>query len=379
MIYLDSAATSYPKPPSVYRAWNTALSAYGANPGHSGHRMAEKTASAVYDSRAKCAELFGADPENTVFTLNCTHALNFAIKGLGSQGCHYVASDLEHNAAIRPIYAAAEHFLGGYTLFRTDEDDRVTLSNAEQALKPNTVALICTAASNVTGRRLPLRGLAELCKRRGVCFIVDAAQGAGVLPLSLSDGINIICAAGHKGLYGPMGTGLLITDGSYPLGTLIEGGTGSLSESQHQPDFLPDRLESGTINTPGAITLGAGAEFVRRRGIDSIYRHEMGLCLNFVNALRRMEHIQLYTDLSAENIHKYVPVVPFNIKGMAASEGAALLSDHGIYMRGGLHCAPLAHRKLGTLDTGGTIRFAPSVFNTPAEIAQVTNFLSKLK
>ncbi len=379
MIYLDNAATSYPKPPSVYRAWSRSLSAYGANPGRSGHSMAERTASAVYESRAKCAELFNADPENTIFTLNCTHALNLAIKGLGRKGCHYVASDIEHNASIRPIYAAAEHFSGGYTLFRTDDDDRITIANAEQAIKQNTVALVCTAASNVTGRRLPIKELARLCRQRGICFIVDAAQGAGVLPLSLSDGINIICAAGHKGLYGPMGTGLLITDGSYPLSPLIEGGTGSLSESLMQPDFLPDRLESGTINTPGAITLGTGVEFVQRRGTDTIYRHEMALCLQFTEAMRKMKHIQLYTDISVKNKHLYVPVVPFNIKGMTPSEGTTLLSEHGIYMRGGLHCAPLAHRKLGTLETGGTIRFAPSAFNTSAEISQVIGFLSRIK
>ncbi len=378
MIYLDNAATSFPKPPAVHRAWRESLYAYGANPGHSGHRFAEMTASAVFRSRSKCAELFGADAENTVFTLNCTHALNIAIKGLGREGCHYVTSDLEHNAVIRPIYAAAEHFGGGYTIFHTDDDDSVTLENAERAIKPNTVALVCTAASNVTGRRLPLKGLADVCRRKGVCFIVDAAQGAGVIPLSLDDGINIICVAGHKGLYGPMGTGLLLTDGAYPLSTLIEGGTGSHSESLIQPDILPDRFESGTINTPGAITLGVGADFVDRKGIASIYRHEMSLCLRFAESMRRIDNIRLYTDLCTINMQNYVPVVPFNIKGMTASEGAQLLSENGIYMRGGLHCAPLAHRKIGTIDDGGTIRFSPSVFNTMDEVSKVIGFLSRI-
>lgn len=377
MIYLDNAATTYPKPRSVYRLWQQAMSAYGANPGRSGHRFSADTAQAVYRSREQCARLFGAEPENTVFTLNCTHALNFAIKGIAHNGCHFVTSDMEHNASIRPIYAAAERFGGTLTLFEALEDHEQTLRNAERAIRSETCALVCTAASNVIGLRAPIKELAELCRRKNICFIVDAAQGAGILDLKMSDGINILCAAGHKGLYGPMGTGLMITDGKYPLSTIIEGGTGSASESLVQPDFMPDRFESGTINTAGVIALGAGAEFVRKRGQEAILSHELDLCERFCAGARRNGKIRLYNDITHDNAGKYAPVVSFNIEGESSSEGAARLSRHGFYMRGGLHCAPLAHRKTGTLD-GGTIRFSPSVFTTAQDVELLIKELGML-
>ncbi len=377
MIYLDNAATTYPKPQQVYRTWQQAMSAYGANPGRSGHRFSQETARAVFQSRERCAELFGADTENTVFTLNCTHALNMAIKGVAQGKAHFVASDMEHNAAIRPIHAVTEHIGGSYTLFETLPDEEQTVWNAERAIRPNTVALVCTAASNVIGLRTPVKELAAMCKRKNICFIVDAAQGAGILPLKMSDGINILCVAGHKGLYGPMGTGLMITDGKYPLNTIIEGGTGSASESILQPDFLPDRFESGTINTAGVIALGVGAEFVKSKGEKRIYSHEINLCKRFCAGARKMRGITLYNDINDENADWYAPVVSFNFEGIPSTEGAALLSRNGLYMRGGLHCAPLAHKKIGTESTG-TIRFSPSVFNTPQEVDTLLSAMRRI-
>ena len=264
MVYLDNAATTYPKPPQVYRAWNEAMRRFGANPGRGGYAFSAETSEAVFAAREQCALLFGALPENTIFTLNCTHALNYAIKGLAQHKAHFVISDLEHNAVLRPVHSCAAINGGSYSIFETDEDDDITLARAERAIRPHTVGMICTAASNVTGRRLPVRQLAEICRRKGICFVIDAAQGAGVLPLSLSDGINILCAAGHKGLYGPMGTGLMLTDGSVQLKTIIEGGTGSASEDPLQPRFTPDRFESGTLNTPGCAGLTKGIEFIEK-------------------------------------------------------------------------------------------------------------------
>lgn len=367
MIYLDNAATTYPKPLSVYRSWTEAMRTYGANPGRGGYEFSAATSQAVYNSRSACAELFGAQPENTVFTLNCTHALNIAIKGLGRKGVHYIISDLEHNAVLRPVHACTAHYGGSYSIFETSDSDEITLARAERAIRPNTAAMICTAASNVTGRRLPIKALAELCRRKSIVFIVDAAQGAGVLPLKLSDGINILCAAGHKSLYGPMGTGLLVTDGSVQLKTLMEGGTGSASESPLQPEFTPDRFESGTINTPGAIALGEGVRFVSAKGTDVILRHELELCRQFCGGLRRMKNVALYSDITAENSGSYAPVVSFNIGERASADISAALGERGFCLRAGLHCAPLAHRKLGTLERG-TVRFAPSVFTTKQEV-----------
>ena len=367
MIYLDNAATSYPKPQQVYRRWTEAMRTYGANPGRGGYEFSAATSQAVFESRAVCAELFGAEPENTVFTLNCTHALNTAIKGLGRKGVHYVISDLEHNAVLRPVHACAAHYGGSYSIFETHDSDEITLERAERAIRHDTVAMVCTAASNVTGRRLPIKALAEICRRKGIVFIVDAAQGAGVLPLKLTDGINIICAAGHKGLYGPMGTGLMLTDGSVQLRSLIEGGTGSASESPMQPLFTPDRFESGTINTPGAIALGEGARFVRAKGTDVILRHELELCKRFCEGMRRINGVVLYTDITEEKLGSYAPVVSFNLIGRPSAEVSAALGELGFCLRAGLHCAPLAHRKLGTLNIG-TVRFAPSVFTSKQDV-----------
>lgn len=374
MIYLDNAATTFPKPQSVYRRWAYAMSAYGANPGRSGHAFSQNTAEAVYRSREKCADFFGAEPENTIFTLNCTHALNFAIKGIAKKGCHFVTSDMEHNASIRPVYAAAKAFGGSCTMFEAVENEEQTVYYAERAIRPDTVALVCTAASNVIGLRTPLDGLADLCRRKKICFIVDAAQGAGMFPITLKSGINIICAAGHKGLYGPMGTGLMITDGKYPLNTIIEGGTGSASESAEQPDFTPDRFESGTINTAGIIALGEGVDFVKRITPEKILAHELALCRRFCAGAEKIRGVRLYNDITADNSGSYAPVVSFNIGDIPSTEGAALLSSKGFYMRGGLHCAPLAHKKTGTIN-GGTIRFSPSIFNTEREIDMLLNTL----
>lgn len=353
------------------------MSVYGANPGRSGHAFSVKTAEAVYHSREICAEFFGGEVENTIFTLNCTSALNFAIKGAARRGSHFVMSDIEHNAVSRPVYAAARELGGSCTIFENTLDDDQTVKNAERAINENTSVLVCTAASNVIGRRNPISRLGELCKKRNICFIVDAAQGAGVLPLKMDSGINILCAAGHKGLYGPMGTGLMITDGKYPLKTIMEGGTGSASESIVQPEFTPDRFESGTINTAGVIALGAGVEFVKEKTPETILNHELSLCRKFCRGARELG-ITLYNDITEENSSKYAPVVSFNIGGMSASDGAALLSENGLYLRAGLHCAPLCHKKIGTID-GGTIRFSPSAFTTEGEVNALLKTLSTIR
>lgn len=376
MVYLDNAATTYPKPQNVYRTWQSAMSVCGANPGRSGHEFSMKTAEAVYKSREICADFFGASPENTVFTLNCTHALNFAVKGIARRGCHFVVSDMEHNAAIRPVYSAAKAMDGACTMFEVEFDTEQTVLNAERAITPHTAALVCTAASNVIGLRTPVNELADLCRKRGVCFILDAAQGAGTLPLT-SENADIICSAGHKGLYGPMGTGLMITNGKYPLSTIIEGGTGSASESIVQPDFTPDRFESGTINTAGVVALGAGVDFVTRKTPKAILEHELSLCELFCSAAERIDGIILHNRITPQNKNRYAPVVSFNFERYGSEEGARLLSEHGFYMRGGLHCAPLAHKKIGTIK-GGTIRFSPSAFNNFREVERLIDVLRKI-
>ena len=364
MVYLDNAATTYPKPPSVIGKSAYAMVNYGANPGRAGHKLSMETAEAVFRARQQCADFFGARTENVCFMLNCTAALNTAIKGILTPNSHIITSDLEHNAVLRPLHAVSKRDGISYSVAKVTDDDEETVRNFRQLIKRSTKAIVCTAASNVTGRILPYKALARLCGEHGLCFILDAAQGAGVLPISLSDGINIICAAGHKGLYGPMGTGLMITDNKFRLRTLIEGGTGSASSDPEQPEFLPDRFESGTINTSGAIALGSGVAFVKEKGIDRICEHEWQLCLYAHSHLRQNENVILYGGFDRNN----APLFSFNIRGMTSEETATKLSDMGFYLRGGLHCAYLAHRKLGTLNTG-TVRFAPSVFTTKAEVS----------
>ncbi len=374
MIYFDNAATTYPKPPAVLAAMSRALVRYGANPGRAGHSMSMETAAAVYDAREKCAEFFRATPENTVFMPNCTFALNTAIKGIMTENSHAVISDIEHNAVLRPLYAISKCWGVSYTSAVTGSDDE-TAEAFRAAINRRTKAVICTLAGNVTGRIMPVKRIAELCREKGICFIVDAAQGAGVLPVKLSDGINVICAAGHKGLYGPMGTGLLVTDGKYRLSTLVEGGTGSLSKELSQPEFLPDRFESGTINTAGAISLGAGVDFVNSKGIDNIRAHESALCRLFFEEAGKLPHIRLYSDAFDE---RFAPVIPFNVGSIPAERAAAMLSDAGFALRGGFHCAYPAHRKIGTAEQGA-VRFAPSVFNTPAEVRALVRALRTIK
>lgn len=374
MVYFDNAATTYPKPHSVISAMTGALIEYGANPGRAGHKLSMKTAEAVYSAREKCAEFFGAEIENTAFMLNCTYALNTAIKGILKNGDHIICSDIEHNAVLRPIYACSKDRNVTYSFARTSDNDDETAAEFERHINRRTKAIVCTLAGNVTGKILPVKKIGEICARHNLCFIVDAAQGAGFIPVKLSDGINIICAAGHKGLYGPMGTGLLITDGKYRLNTLVEGGTGSVSKELAQPEFLPDRFESGTINTAGAISLGAGVDFVKNKGLDVIYNHEMTLCRRFYNGLSNIERVKLYTGFPDE---KYVAVIPFNIDGLSSEETASRLSDMGFCLRGGFHCAYPVHRKIGT-ETSGAVRFSPSVFSSTSETSALLKAISRI-
>lgn len=365
MINFDNSATSFPKPAAVKKAVLTAMNRFGGNPGRSGHRLSIETAEAVYSARCAAADFFGAEPDNVVFTQNCTHALNAAIKGAAPKGCHIIISSLEHNSVVRPVHALYKQGKCTYSIARASGSDRETADNFLRLINSKTRVIVCTVGSNVTGRILPVERIAAICRKRGICFIADGAQACGVIPVRLGSGINILCTAGHKSLYGPSGTGLLITDGKYEISPIMEGGTGSSSMEPEQPEFLPDRLESGTVNTSGAIGLGAGIKFVKELGLDKIYTHESRLCGKLTAALKQMKNVTVYRDDTAGS---YLPVVSFNIDGIPANETAARLSDMGFALRGGLHCSGLAHTTLGTVPDG-TVRFSPSVFSTESEVA----------
>ena len=360
MINFDNSATTFPKPYPVRKAVDEALVRYGGNPGRSGHELSIKTAEAVYAVRKSAAEFFGAQTENVVFTSNCTHALNLAIKGVMNGGGHIIISNLEHNSAARPVYALSK---AGCTFDIADAvaDDAAAAENFERLIRPDTKAIVCTLGSNVTGRITPYKKLGEICRRHNICFIADGAQACGVLDIKLSDGINILCTAGHKSLYGPSGTGLLVSDGKFPIVPLMEGGTGSTSLELVQPDFLPDSLESGTVNTMGIIGLGAGIGFVSSKGTERIFAHEAELCRQLIDGLRPFKRVRIYRGEG-----NYLPIVSFNADGMTSNELASELSRRGFALRGGLHCSGLAHKAIGTAPEG-TVRFSPSVFSTPQQ------------
>jgi cysteine desulfurase family protein len=377
MIYFDNAATTFPKPPQVISAIKRAVTEYGGNPGRAGHALSIKTAEKVFEAREKCAEFFGSEVENTIFTLNCTHALNTAIKGIAVPNAHYIISDLEHNAVVRPVHALSKSGGVTYSVAKTFCDDEKTVKSFESLINSRTKAIVCSCASNVTGQILPYKQIGRLCQRQGVCFILDAAQGAGVVPVKITDGINFICCSGHKGLYGPMGTGLLITDGKYKLKSFIEGGTGSNSRTPEQPYELPDRFESGTINTSGVIGLGKGIEFIEKLSLPRIHSHERELCEMFLNGIKGFNKIKLYFGSEGRLFASRLPLVPFNVAGMDSSQTAGLLSDAGFCLRGGLHCSPSAHKKMGTLDIGA-VRFAPSAWNMKKEVSALIKQIGKI-
>ncbi len=361
IVNFDNAATTFPKPPEVRLAVEKALARYGSA-GRGGHPIAARTSELVYSARETAADFFGVQPEQVVFTLNCTHALNLAIQGIAEGGGHVVISNLEHNSVLRPVYALAKKGRIQYSIAAVRETAAETVNSFASKMRPDTKAVICTLASNVTGQILPWREIGALCRERGICMIGDGAQVCGILPVKLSDGINILCTAGHKGLYGITGTGMLISDGKFPLPPLMQGGSGSLSNLPEQPDFLPDCLECGTLNVIGAASLKAGLDFVQKKGIQHLFRAETALCDLLISKLRGIPNVTVYRNSGS----RYVPIVSFNIRGIPSEEAAQLLAKQGFCLRAGLHCAPLAHHSLGTTD--GTVRFAPSVFSKPQDV-----------
>ena len=296
-----------------------------------------------------------------------------AIQGVMAGGGHIIISSMEHNSAARPAVALALKKQAALSVAEVCPDKERTVDNFRRLIRSDTRAVVCTLASNVTGQLLPYREIGELCRQHDICFIADGAQACGIYDIKLSHGINILCTAGHKGLYGITGTGLLITDGGYPIAPIIQGGTGSASLSLFQPELLPDSLESGTPNIIGAVTVGEGIRFIKARGIDNIRAHEERLCRRFIAELSPIDDVTFYRDEGTE----YAPIVSFNVEGVSSEDAAAILSEKGFCLRAGYHCAALAHATLGT--KGGTVRFAPSVFNTEADVLKLVYYVKILK
>ena len=370
MIYFDSAATTFQKPPAVKQAMLRAMEEM-TTPGRGDYPAARAAADTAFQCRSELAELFHVpSPEQVVFTSNATHGLNIAIKTLVKPGGKAVVSGYEHNAVTRPLYALGAQVKAADTpLFRPD----LSMAAFERAIEPDTDAVICSHVSNVFGFIQPLSQLAELCRKRGIPLIVDASQSAGMLPLDMEKlGAAFIAMPGHKGLYGPQGTGVLLC--AEDTKTLIEGGTGSQSREQAMPDFLPDRLEAGTHNMPGIAGLLEGVRFVRNQGEDRILDHERGLARKVSDALREIPDtfVRARKDLGFQT-----GVVSFTIQGWDTEELGDALAEEGVAVRAGFHCAPLAHRSADTLDTG-TVRISFSAFNSEKEIDDFLAILRKI-
>ncbi len=378
MIYFDNAATSYPKPPETAKAVYDSITKYGGNPGRSGHKMSLNAAKIVYNLREKAADFFGMpDCERVILTKNCTEALNLAIFSVMKNGGNAIVSNFEHNSVMRPLDYLKSNNICSYKVAKISfENADLAVKEFEKLADVNTKMIICTHASNVTGKIAPIKEISELCRRKNLIFCVDASQTAGIIPINMhQDSIDILCCPGHKGLFGPTGTGLLIINQKISLSPIIYGGTGSVSTSLEQPDFLPDVAESGTVNVSGAAGLSAGISFINKVGINNIYSHELELARYFYKKLIQMPHILLYSSEPAEN--KAVATVSFNVKGKASTDIADTLDKYNIAVRSGLHCSPIAHSFLGTRETG-TVRVSFSYFNTEKEIDYLCNILRQI-
>jgi len=376
MIYFDNAATTFPKPQNVLNSVNDAIINYGGNPGRGGHRLSMNVSEKIFDVRKKAANFFGSETENVVFTCNCTMALNIAIKGILKQGDHVIFSCLEHNSVTRPIQKLSNEKDISYNIAKVFDNTEDTVNSFKKLINKKTKAIICTHASNVSGVILPIKEIGELCQKYGVIFIVDCAQSAGVIKIDMKKmNIDILCTAGHKGLYGITGTGVLITNENISLDTIIEGGTGSLSIELEQPNFLPDRLESGTLNTAGIFSIGAGIDFINKYGVENIYKHEFSLCNYVYNSLLTNNNIKLYN--KNYELYKNAPIVSFNIDNMNSDLVVKLLDEKGFALRGGLHCSPIAHEHYGTIDIG-MVRFSPSLFSNRLNVEQFVKIIHSI-
>lgn len=370
MIYFDSAATTLQKPESVYAAVQRTMRAC-ASVGRGGHAAADAAARVVYACRTEAAELFDAAPEQVVFTMNATHGLNIALRSLVRPGGRVVLSGMEHNAVTRPLAAlGAQIETADAPPFAPER----LLEGFACALRQGADAAVCTHVSNVYGNVLPVSAVAALCRERGVPLVIDASQSAGTLPVSLrGTGAAFIAMPGHKGLYGPQGTGLLLCGGAAE--PLLEGGTGSVSLRQEMPDFLPDRLEAGTHNIAGIAGLLEGLRFLRRREQAGLAVREEKLIRRLGEGLSRLPGTEVY--LAPRDSGAQSGVLSFRVRDRDCEELGELLGRRGIALRAGLHCAPLAHRTAGTLESG-TLRASVSAFTLPEEIGRALAITEEL-
>ena len=375
MIYLDNAATSFPKPSSVYREVMNCMKNYAANPGRSAHDMSLKASSKIAETREEISKLFNIDnPLNIVFTCNATAALNIAIKGLLNKGDHVISTVIEHNSVLRPLNTISKKGVE-VTLLQVDEEGFIDLEDLRNSIKDNTKAIIINHASNVLGTIQDLNGIGKFAKKNGIKFIVDASQSAGVIPIDVKQSnIDLLAFPGHKGLLGPQGTGGLFIAEYVKLNSFMEGGTGSNSSIMEQPDFLPDKFESGTLNTPGIAGLCQGLKFINSTGIKNIGKHEQSLTEYMLKELNKLSYVKVY---GPKDIINRGAVVSINLDDLDSSKVGYLLNKKNIAVRTGYHCAPIIHNTIKT-KSNGTVRISPGYFNTHKDIDALINAIKTI-
>lgn len=382
IIYFDNAATSFPKPKTVIDAVNDYLINIGANPGRSGHDLAVRAGRIVFNTRKAIAGLFGLkNPMHVIFGSNATEAINLAIIGLLNKGDHVITTSMEHNSTIRPLKEMEKKGYISLSIARADINGLITVEDLKNEIKPCTVAMVINHVSNVNGCIQPIREIGDLCRKQGLILIADCAQSSGIVPVDINkDNIDILAFSGHKGLYGPTGTGGLVISDNFDhkrIKPLKYGGTGSLSYKTLQPDFLPDCFESGTLNVAGLAGLYEGIRYITEFngiGVEAVLKHKQELQNHFITtAEKEINNFTSHTLLGMNG----AGMVSFRLEGISVSQVAEELSDNfGIFCRSGLHCAPLAHKTLSTFPDG-TIRFGFGIFNTKEEVDHAIEVLKK--
>ena len=365
MIYLDNAATTQRKPQCVIDAMVEALNSMG-NGGRGAHGTALKASRAVYDTRRKLAELFGCKrPDHVIFTSNSTEALNIAIRGLLDPGDHVISTDLEHNSVLRPLYFMEANCGVALDFVPANKQGLVDYADFEKLICPETKAIVCTHASNLTGDTLDIACIGKFAHEHGLLFIVDASQTAGALPIDMAAmNIDVLCFTGHKSLMGPQGTGGLCVAEGVEIRPLKSGGTGVQTYLPHQPVEMPTHLEAGTLNGHGIAGLSAALDFINSVGIKTIHSHEMALMQRFYEGVRNLEGVTIYGDFSRDR----APIVTLNIGDIPSGEVADILSgEFSIATRAGAHCAPRLHTALGTVEQGA-VRFSFGYYNTAEDV-----------
>ncbi len=375
-VYFDNAATSFPKPESVYTTAEHVMRHVGANPGRAGHKMAIDASRYIYDARVELAELFNAEDEkNIIFTGNTTDSLNLGIKGLLKSGDHAITTSMEHNSVIRPLHKLT-HSGVTYTQVQCSDKGDLDPSDLEKAITKDTKLIVITHASNICGTIIDIEAVGEIARGHGITFMVDAAQTAGVLDIDVQKlKIDMLATAGHKSLFGLQGTAVLYIRDGIEINTAKEGGTGSYSEALDQPEDLPDKFESGTLNTPGIAALGAGVKFIREITTKKIREHEQQLLARTLDGMKKIDGVTLY---GHSDPRKQTSVVSFNVDHLTCSEVGHLLdSEFGIMVRVGVHCSPAGHKTLGTYPHG-TVRASLGYFNSADEVDYFIRSLTKI-